>query len=345
LRLQEPHRTVTPVFTILAGTAHPELAAAVARELVTPLGKCQVERFPDGELSVRLEETVRGRDVFVIQPTSPPVNDHLVELLAFADACRRDSAARIAAVMPYFGYARSDRRNRRREPITASMVAALLQCAGIERVLTIDLHTPQVEGFFHIPVDSLSAVPALCDALRDRVPLDDVVVVSPDAGRVSMATDYADRLGRPLIVLHKRRLDGAETKVMDRVGDVRGRTCLIVDDIIATGGTLVESAAALREAGARPELFVAATHGLLLGNATDDLLRVGVRELFVTDSVPPRRPLNPAVHLVSVAPLVAAAIRHELGGESFRDLYEQAQRSRISRRGRTSSADVSGGAT
>lgn len=329
------------MFTILAGTAHPQLAAAVARELATPLGACRVERFPDGELSVRLEETVRGREVFIVQPTSPPVNDHLVELLAFADACRRDSATRVAAVVPYFGYARSDRRNRRREPITASMVAALLQCAGIERVLTIDLHTPQVEGFFHIPVDSLSAVPTLCDAVRDRVPLGDAVIVSPDAGRVPMATDYADRLGLPLVVLHKRRLNGAEIKITDRVGDVRGHTCLIVDDMIATGGTLVESAMALREAGARPELFVAATHALLLGSATDDLFRAGVRELYVTDSVAPQRPLDPAVRVVSVAPLLASAIRRELGGESFQELYEQVQRSRVARRGRASDADVS----
>jgi ribose-phosphate pyrophosphokinase len=333
------------VFTILPGTAHPGLAAAVARELGTPLGKCQVERFPDGELSVRLEETVRGREVFIIQPTSPPVNDHLVELLVFADACRRDSAGRTAAVVPYFGYARSDRRNRRREPITASMVAALLQCAGIERVLTIDLHTPQVEGFFHIPVDSLTAVPALCDALRDRLPLGDAVVVSPDAGRVPMATDYADRLGLPLVVLHKRRVSGTETKVTNRVGDVRGRTCLIVDDMIATGGTLVEGATALLEAGARPELFVAATHGLLLGNATDDLLRVGVRALYVTDSVAPREPLHPAVRVVTVAPLIASAIRRELGGESFQELYERAVRSRAGRRGRASRADASGSPT
>jgi ribose-phosphate pyrophosphokinase len=329
------------VFTILSGTAHPDLAAAVARELGTPPGKSHVERFPDGELSVRLEETVRGREVFIIQPTSPPVNDHLVELLAFADACRRDSAALTAAVVPYFGYARSDRRNRRREPITASMVAALLQCAGIERVLTIDLHTPQVEGFFHIPVDSLSAVPALCDAVRDRLPPGDAVVVSPDAGRVSMATDYADRLGLPLVVLHKRRVSGADTKITHRVGDVRGRTCLIVDDMIATGGTLVESAEALHEAGAHPDLFVAATHGLLLGTATEDLLGAGVRELYVTDSVAPSGRLHPFVRVVTVAPLLASAIRRELGGESFQELYEQAQRSRAGRR-RASITEVSG---
>jgi ribose-phosphate pyrophosphokinase len=329
------------VLSILPGTAHPELAASVARELGTQLAKCRVERFPDGELSVRLEETVRGREVFILQPTSPPVNDHLVELLAFADACRRDSASRIAAVVPYFGYARSDRRNCRREPITASMVAALLQCAGIERVLTIDPHTPQVEGFFHIPVDSLSAVPALCEALRGHLPPGDAVVVSPDAGRVPMATEYADRLGLPLAVLHKRRLSGVETKVTNRVGDVRGRTCLIVDDMIATGGTLVESATALREADALPELFVAATHGLLLGDAAEDLVRAGIRELYVTDSVPARRSLHPAVHVVTVAPLLASAIRRELGGESFQELYERAQRSRIGRRERPSSADVS----
>src|SRR5918999_135901 len=176
-------------FVIFAGTANAELAAGVARELGVQLGACSVERFPDGEMSVRLDEPVRGREVFVVQPTQPPVNDHLVELLAFADGCRRASAARITAIVPYFGYARSDKRNSRRVPVMASMVADLMQSVGIGHVVTVDVHTPQLEGFFRIPVDSLTAVPTLVHALRDRLP-EDTVVVSPDAGCVSMATEY-----------------------------------------------------------------------------------------------------------------------------------------------------------
>src|SRR5919199_1091455 len=174
---------MTDAATIFAGTANSDLARGVARELGVRLGACSVERFPDGEVSVRLEEPVRGREVFVVQPTSPPVNEHLVELLAFADACRRSSAARVTAIVPYFGYARSDKREGRREPVMASTVAYLMQAAGIDHVVTMDLHAPQIEGFFRIPVDSLTAVPTFCDALRERLPRG-TVVVSPDAGRV-----------------------------------------------------------------------------------------------------------------------------------------------------------------
>lgn len=180
-------------FVLFGGTAHPELATSIAHVLGVRLGACQVERFPDGELSVQLLESVRGKEVFVVQPTSPPVNDHLVELLAWADVCRRSTAARVTAIVPYFGYARADKRNCRREPITASMVATLMQAAGIDHVLTLDLHTPQVEGFFRIPVNMLTAVPTLCDKLRERLP-EGTVVLSPDAGRVRLATAYAERL-------------------------------------------------------------------------------------------------------------------------------------------------------
>jgi ribose-phosphate pyrophosphokinase len=276
-------------FTIFAGTANDALATAVARELARTPGRCTVERFPDGELSVRLRETVRGREVFVVQPTSPPVNDHLVELLAFADACRRAAAARFTAVVPYFGYARSDRRNCRRVPITASLVASLMQSAGVDHVVTLDLHTSQVEGFFHVPVDSLTAVPTLCDALgharRDWLPNGEFVVVAPDAGRVAMATEYAARLGTSVVVLHKRRESGSRTRVTHLVGDVRGRTCLLVDDMIATGGTLLESIRVLHEEGAADECVVSATHGLLLDGAADRLAGVGARAVLVTDTV------------------------------------------------------------
>jgi ribose-phosphate pyrophosphokinase len=292
---------------IFGGSAHPNLTASIARELDVEPGRCSTERFPDGELTIRLLESVRNREVCVVQPTSPPVNDHLVELLAFADACRRAAAARIIAVIPYFGYARADKRVCRREPITAGMVATLLEAVGVAHVLTLDLHTPQIEGFFRIPVDTLTAVPVLSEALRDRVP-EDAVVVSPDAGRVRLATEYTHRLGSPLVVLHKQRTGGATTRVTHIVGDVRGRRCIVVDDMISTGGTLVETLTALREAGAHPDFTVVATHGLLLNGATRRLAESGVRDLYVTDSVPIAERGEP-LRVVSVAPLLARAVR------------------------------------
>jgi len=310
---------MTEDFIIFAGTANPELAAGVARELGVPLGACAIERFPDGELSVRLDEPVRGREVFVVQPTGPPVNENLVELLAFADACRRASSARVTAVVPYFGYARADKRNGRREPITASMVADLMQAVGITHVVTLDVHTPQLEGFFRIPFDSLSAVGVLAEALREKLP-EGAAVVSPDAGRARMAAEYAQRLGAPVVVLLKRRESGTETRVTHVVGDVRGRPCLIVDDMISTGGTIVESVKALVAAGARPGVSVAATHGLLLDGARDKLERAGVREVFVTDTVKTAAEGRAQLHVISVAPLVAAALRRLLSNESLGDL-------------------------
>ena len=311
-------------FTLLAGTAHPALAAAVARALGRPLGACRVQRFPDGEISVEVDESVRGHDVFILQPTAPPVNDNLVELLIFADACRRASAERVTAIVPYFGYARADRRHGHRRAVSASLVALLIQSAGFDRVITVDLHTPQIEGFFHVPVDGLTAVPVLADAVRDRVSAvggAGAVAVSPDAGRVPMATEYAHRLGLPLVVLHKRRANGTETAVSHLVGDVRDRTCVIIDDMIATGGTLAESIRVLTEAGARHESIVVSTHGLLLDDAYQRLVAAGVRELFVTDSVPTLAAERPAITIVSIAPLLAAAIRHQLADGSMSDLF------------------------
>jgi ribose-phosphate pyrophosphokinase len=301
---------------ILRGTANPALADGVARALGVETTPCETERFPDGEFSVTLKESIRGRDVFVVQPTSPPVNDHLIELLVFADACRRASAARITAVVPYFGYARADRRDCRREPITASLVADLMECAGFDHVITVDLHAAQIEGFFRIPVDSLSAVELLCDALVWARARPDHVVVSPDAGRVKMATEYADRLDLPLCVLHKRRLSGGVTEVMHVVGDVRGRTCILIDDLIATGGTLIESMGALREAGA-VDAIVVATHGLFVAGAIEKLQAAQVRELVTTDSVAINA--QPVLRVVSIAPLLAAAISRDLSRHSACD--------------------------
>jgi ribose-phosphate pyrophosphokinase len=295
-------------FIIFSGRANVALATSVAVEMGARLGACSVERFPDGELSVRLDEPVRSREVFIIQPTSPPVNDHLIELLAFVDACRRASAASITAVMPYFGYSRADKRGGRREPITASMVADLMQAVGVNHVVTIDLHASQIEGFFHIPVDSLTAARVMAEALRLGLPAE-TVVVSPDAGRVRMATEYAQLLGAPVAVLHKERASGVETRVTRLVGDVRDRLCLIIDDMISTGGTIAESVEALLEAGARPEIIVAATHGLMLHGSREKLSHPEIREIFVTDTVAPPAPDWPRLRVISIAPLIASALR------------------------------------
>lgn len=292
---------------LLAGSANRALAAAVARELGMPLGECGVEHFPDGELTVHLGESVRRCEVYLLQPTGPHVNDHLVELIAFADACRRAAASRIVAVIPYFGYGRSDKRGRRREPIMASAVAQMLQTVGIDQVITVDPHSQQLEGYFQIPIDTPSAVPTLVDALRDRIP-GDAVVVAPDTGAVRRATRYAGALGLPLVVVHKERSSSRETAVTHVVGDVHGRAAIICDDMISTGGTIVRCIDALREAGARDEVIVAATHGLFVESARQQLDSEGVREVVVTDTIV-QDTSWPTLRVVSIAPLLASAIR------------------------------------
>jgi ribose-phosphate pyrophosphokinase len=312
-------------FTILAGTANPPLAAAIASELGVRVGACVIDRFPDGEVRVQLREPVRRREVFLLQSTSPPVNDHLIELLAMADACRRAAAANITAIVPYFDYGRADKRHGRCEPITGRVVADLLQVVGISHVVTVDLHTPQIEGFFYAPVDSLTAVPTLCQALEGRVS-PDLVIVSTDAGRVQMATSYAHRLGVPVIMLHKRRESGTQTEVTHIVGDVSCRSCLIVDDIIATGGTLAESIRALLRAGARPDIIIAATHGILLPGARENLDHPAVRDVFVTDSVCVTKKDWPRLRVISIAPLIARALERFLADGSLDDLNEETRR-------------------
>lgn len=308
-------------FTILAGTGNPALAEAVAVELGTPLGGCEVERFPDGELEVRLEDSVRGREVFVVQPTSPPVNDHLVELVAFADACRRAAATRVVAVVPYFGYARADRRRARRVPVMGRAVAELLECAGVQQVVTLDLHSPQVEGFFRVPVENLTAIPLLAEALRERLE-PETVVVSPDFGAVDRATVFAQRLGLSVAILAKRRLSGREVEVRQLIGDVRNRPCVLLDDMISTGGTIAGGVQVLREAGARPGFLVVATHGLFTEDALERMKDAGVEEAIVTNSVSPRESSGHTVRRISIAPLLAAAIRRLAEGGSLRELFQ-----------------------
>jgi ribose-phosphate pyrophosphokinase len=307
---------------VLAGSANPPLAQGVERALAIHLAACTTERFPDGEVMVRIDESVRGLEVVLLQPTSPPVNDHLIELLAMADACRRAAAARIVAVIPYFGYARSDRRDGRRMPIMGSLLADLMERAGINHVITLDVHTPAVEGFFRIPVDNLTAVPVLADALRPRVPAN-AVIVSPDVGATRLANRYATLLALPVAICHKHRTSGTEVSVTRIIGDVSGRPCVIVDDMITTGGTVAECLRALRQAGAAANAIVAATHAVLVPGALSKLAAAGVQELIVTDSIA----LAPAVDLntlrtavVSVAPLIATAIRRLLAGGSLREL-------------------------
>lgn len=315
----QPHAPLAT--TILAGSASAHLAHAVEPHLDVRLAACTAERFPDGEVSVRLDEAVRGSDVILLAATAPPVNDHLVELLALADACRRADAARIVAVMPYFGYARSDRRDGRRTPIMASLVAELIERAGVDHVVTVDVHTPALEGFFRIPVDNLTALNLLSAALRSRVP-DDAVIVAPDLGALRLANRFANTLDLPVAVCHKRRLGGAEVSISRVTGDVKGRRCIVVDDMISTGGTIVEAVRALEQAGALPGAIVAATHAVLVPGALDKIAAAGVRNLLVTDSIEPRGEpaarLSPAV--VSIAPLLATAIRHLLRGGSLREL-------------------------
>jgi ribose-phosphate pyrophosphokinase len=293
---------------IVPGSAHPALATDLAGCLGAPALAVERERFPDGELFVRLGASVRGRTAVIVQPTGPPVDEHLVELLAVADACRRAAAERIVAVVPYFGYARGDRRAAPGTPIMASLVARLIERAGVEQVVTVDLHAPQIEGFFDIPIEDLATAPVLLPVLREIVP-SDVIVVSPDLGRIGLATSLAEQLGTTAAVVHKQRTSARASRARRVVGDVAGRACLIPDDMIATGGTIRVAVEALLAAGARPDVTVAASHGLFLPGAADQLSHPAIRRIVVTDSLPQASDAPPERTVVPIAPLLADAIR------------------------------------
>jgi ribose-phosphate pyrophosphokinase len=311
-----------PVAAVLfAASASRTLASHVESCCELRFGRCTTERFPDGEVFVRLDENVRGREVIILQATCAPVNDHLVELLAMVDACRRAAAARIVAIIPYFGYARSDRRDGRRTPITASLVATLLQTAGVDHVVAVDVHTPAIEGFFHVPVDNITAVPVLAHALHDRLTRD-TVVVAPDLGAVRLANRYGVLLDLPTAVCHKQRISATEVSVSRITGDVKGRPCLIVDDMIATGSTIEESVRALRQAGALPEISVVATHAVFVTGALHKMADAGVQQLTITDSIPLLASLDSGLvpTTVTIAPLITSAIHRVLDGGSLREL-------------------------
>jgi ribose-phosphate pyrophosphokinase len=306
--------------SIFSGSANPRLAAVIAQGLGMPLGRVVVQRFPDGEVHVEIQESVRDHDVYLIQPTSPPVEAHLLELLFLADACRRAGAAHLTAVIPYFGYARQDRRASGREPVSARLIADLLQASGLQRVVAVDLHTTAVEGFFRIPLEHLSAVPLLTEAVYPILP-PNAVVVSPDLGAVKLAERYARLWRLPLALVHKTRLSGEEVRVQRIVGDVRGRVPVVVDDMVSTGGTIQAAIQALLAAGCVSEnLTVIASHGLFVGPAQERLRTVPIQRIFVTDSVarPASEPLS--LQVVSLGPLLAEAITRLHNHRSLSDL-------------------------
>ena len=294
---------------LFTGNANPALAHEISQALGMELGRAMIKMFADGEIYLQIQENVRGADVFIIQPTCTPVDRHLMELLLMIDALKRASAERITAVLPYYGYARQDRKDKPRVPISARLVAAVLETAGADRVLTLDLHAAQIQGFFDIPVDHLFATPVLIEYFREQ-DIPDVTVVSPDAGGVERARAFAKRLNAPLAIIDKRREEANVAEVMNVVGEVTGRNCLIVDDLIDTGGTLVKGAEALMEQGAA-SVAACATHAVLSGDAVARIEASCLKEVVLTNSIPLSEAARESdrIKSLSVASLLAEAIR------------------------------------
>jgi ribose-phosphate pyrophosphokinase len=304
---KEENRLIAPL-KLFTGNAHPALAKEIAGVLKTQVGQASVGRFPDGEVEVKITENVRGADCFIIQPTSYPANDNLMELLLMVDALRRASAWRITAVIPYFGYGRQDRKAEPRVPISAKLVSNIIRAAGIDRLLTMDLHAGQIQGFFDIPVDHLYANPVLVGYFqKKKIPPEQLVVVSPDAGGVERARAFAKRLESGLAIIDKRRISPREANVMHVVGDVKGKVALIIDDLVDTGGTLVKAAQALSDSGAT-RVLAAAAHGVLAGPAIERLNASPVEELVITNSIPLNHKDARKIRVLSVGPLLAEAI-------------------------------------
>lgn len=314
-------RNVLNELKIFTGNANPALAQEICDHLSVPLAKATVKTFSDGEIMVEINENVRGRDVFVVQPTCQPANQNLMELLVMIDALKRASAARIAAVIPYFGYARQDRKVAPRTPITSKLVADLITTAGAHRVLCVDLHAGQIQGFFNIPVDHLYAAPVVLDDIKSRF-TGKLVVVSPDAGGTERARAFAKRLDAGLAIIDKRRSGANVSEVMHIIGEVDGKTCIIVDDMIDTAGTLCQAAAALKAHGAG-DVYATATHAVLSGPALDRIKASALKEILVTNTIPVESKLAacPQLRVVSVAQLLAEAIRRIHGDESVSSLF------------------------
>ncbi|MHC4663389.1 MAG: ribose-phosphate diphosphokinase [Planctomycetota bacterium] len=302
----------TSIMKVFTGNANPKLATAIADNLGKGLSKIKVGRFPDGEISLKVEEDVRGSDVFIVQPTCPPVNDNLLELLTMIDCFRRASAGRITTVIPYYGYARQDRKDEGRTPITAKLVANLIYGAGANRVLTMDLHAAQIQGFFDIPVDNLIALPVFVNYLKEKG-LKDLVALAPDVGSSKRALAYAKRINCEIAIVEKRRESGDTVHIGHIIGDVKGKTVIIPDDIIATGGTMAQAARVAKESGAK-DIYLCATHGLFCGNAFEKLGDAPLKEILVTDTI--NHDVNCSgkqfkeqnIRVLSVAPLLAEAM-------------------------------------
>ncbi|MEX1119343.1 MAG: ribose-phosphate pyrophosphokinase [Terrimicrobiaceae bacterium] len=305
---------------IITGSAHPSLAKAICAYLEQPLCDATVSSFPDGETFVKINENIRGRDVYIVQPTCPPTNQNLMELLILVDAARRASASRITAVIPFFGYARQDRKDQPRVPITAKLVANLLVAAGVNRVLTMDLHAQQLQGFFDIPVDHLHALPVMIQYLRS-LGLNDLVVVSPDVGGVKMASAYAQALNAGLAIVVKKRKTATEIEPVAVIGDVADRNVIIVDDLTETAGTLTGAAGILRDQGAK-NIYAGVSHAVLTDLAVERLRNSEIKELITTDSVPVRSSGESRVKVLSVAQLMGEGIRRIHDDESVSSLFD-----------------------
>lgn len=305
---------------VFTGNANPDVAQKIADAMGVPLGKANVSTFSDGEICVNIEETVRGRDVFVVQSTNPPVNDNIMELLILIDAFKRASAGRITAVLPYYGYARQDRKAKARDPITSKLVANLLTTAGADRILTMDLHASQIQGYFDIPVDHLLGVPILAKYFKEKG-LEDLVVVSPDLGSVTRARNFADHLNAPIAIIDKRRPKANVSEVMNIIGDIEGKNVILIDDMIDTAGTITNGANALKELGAK-DVYACCTHPVLSGPAVERIEKSEIKELVITDSIPlsEEKKIDKIV-VRSVSPIFAEAIQRIYKNVSVSKLF------------------------
>lgn len=308
---------------LLSGSSHPELAREVAEQLGIELGNIELGSFPDGEISLRIGESVRGRDVFVLQSVALKPNRYLMELLIIIDALKRASAKSIIAVIPYYGYARQDRKDRPRAPITAKLVAEILEKAGATRVLTMELHAAQIQGFFDIPVDDLYAWPCLIEAFTESRSIDNLVVVAPDVGSIKLARSYATRMNVEMAIVDKRRMTATEVLMTTLIGNVNGKDVLLADDMCSTGGTLVSAAKVCQEKGAK-NIFATVTHGLFVGDSIQKIECSPIQHIFMSNTIPKTERLQGTqkIHEVSVAPLFAKAICCIIQQESISSLYE-----------------------
>ncbi len=306
---------------VFTGNSNRDLVKKICQELDVNMGACEVTHFSDGEINVNISETVRGCDVFIIQPTNSPVNDNLMELLILIDAVKRASAGRINAVIPYYGYARQDRKTKAREPITAKLVANLITTAGADRVVTMDLHAGQIQGYFDIPVDHLSSIPLLAGYFKNKIS-EDTVIVSPDLGGVSRARAFANILDLPIAIIEKRRPKANVSEVMNVIGEIEGKDVILVDDIIDTAGTIVKAASVLKTFGAK-KVYGCATHGVLSGPALDRIHNSELEKFVITDTIPLSDMAKiDKIEVVSVAPLFAEALRRINGNQSVSIIFE-----------------------